>query len=879
MKHKLLILFLALVASEVVTFAQSGTCGTNLTWELSDGILTISGTGKMNNYSSSYSPWDSYLNKISAVIISESVTSIGNYAFSNCVNLTSVTIPNSVTSIGDYAFNKCGGLTYITIPNSITSIGGYAFGYCNNLISIEIPNSVKSIGESAFSNCSSLTSIIIPNSVSSLKRHIFGGCSSLTSIEIPNSITNIGSYAFSVCSSLISVEIPNSVTGIGGDAFFGCSSLTSVTIPNSVISIGAEAFERCSSLTSVEIPNSVTSIGDRAFDYCSSLTSIEIPNSVKTMGENAFSDCSKLTSLTLNSTALVEKDYYNSTILSTYFSSTPISKLIIGDDVTSIGSKAFAGCSSLTSVTIPNSVTSIGKSAFQGCTDLTSVGNLSNVTNIGDYAFFNCSKLTSDGNLSNITSIGESAFQYCSSLKSVTMGDDITTIGANAFQGCTYLEDIVIGSGIGVDYGIGQNAFNGCRYLLSVTCKAVYPPVINEYVFQDCGVLGGIDLFVPEESVKRYKKATVWSEFNIIGANIVQCSETKTPDGTTICPSELPFVWEGLTFTEAGSKTKTLQSVGGCDSVVTFTLSVYPEITNYETKVLWDDELPYTWEGITFTEAGTETKTLTASTGCDSTVTFTLRVRERHITLQENEDAGYYDLFSQDYNGQTVTTATLNRQFGFGKWATLCLPFNVNKAMMMSLGLNGRVYEFRHADLWDDVAQIYFAPAQSIEAGKGYIVNANAKLALKTSFVFPNVTINTDSDTGDITTLTGYNDGTDNLYLVGTLRTGLLQGSIDGNTYLGLKNNMLYYPNSTSGTAIRAYRGFFRSTEPMKAHKVRIIVEGEASEELLIDNGELMVGGDALNDMQTTVRKYIRNGILLIERNGKTYTAQGQHID
>ena len=90
---------------------------------------------------------------------------------------------------------------------------------------------------------------------------------------------------------------------------------------------------------------------------------------------------------------------------------------------------------------------------------------------------------------------------------------------------------------------------------------------------------------------------------------------------------------------------------------------------------------------------------------------------------------------------------------------------------------------------------------------------------------------------------------------------------------------MTDYPNSATDTAVRAYRGFFRSTEPMKAQKVRIIVEGEASEELLIDNGELMVGGDALNDMQTTVRKYIRNGILYIDRNGITHTAQGQRID
>ncbi len=155
-----------------------------------------------------------------------------------------------------------------------------------------------------------------------------------------------------------------------------------------------------------------------------------------------------------------------------------------------------------------------------------------------------------------------------------------------------------------------------------------------------------------------------------------------------------------------------------------------------------------------------------------------------NITLQENESSDYYTQFATDYNGVTVTTATLNRQFTQGKWATLCLPFDVNKALMTSLGLYNRVFELRYAaQLDDETIQMYFAPAQTLEAGKGYIVNANAKLAQKTSFVFPNVTINTDSDNGDITALTGYNDGTGrgNLYLVGTLRTGILQGTTTGN--------------------------------------------------------------------------------------------------
>ena len=288
-----------------------------------------------------------------------------------------------------------------------------------------------------------------------------------------------------------------------------------------------------------------------------------------------------------------------------------------------------------------------------------------------------------------------------------------------------------------------------------------------------------------------------------------------------------------------------------------------------------ENELPYKWEGETFEWADTRTMTLTSVTGCDSVVTFTLRVLNNNVVLQENENNAYYNQFALDYNGMTINTATLNRQFTQGKWATLCLPFDVKKVQMIALGLFNRIFEFRYAEQTaDEMILVYFATAQSIKAGKGYIVNANAKLAQETSFVFSNVTINTQADNGDITTLVGYNDnsGRSDLYLVGTLRTGLLLGSTNGNTYLGLKDNKIYYPNMTTGTSIRAYRGFFRSETPINVQRIRIIVDGEDKGEWLIDNGEWK---------QTYIQavKYIDNGILYIESNGIHYNAQGQRID
>ena len=199
--------------------------------------------------------------------IRKGVKVIGNWAFCSC-KLTSINIPNSVTTIGDHAFSGCDSLTSINIPNSVTMIGKGAFSGCDYLTSINIPDDVTTIGEGAF-----------------------GGCHSLTNINIPNSVTTIGTGAFFYCLSLTSINIPNSVTTIGKGAFRGCKSLTSINIPNSVTTIGEWAFVECKSLTNINIPNSVTTIGEWAFAECKSLTNINIPNSVTTIENGAFRGC------------------------------------------------------------------------------------------------------------------------------------------------------------------------------------------------------------------------------------------------------------------------------------------------------------------------------------------------------------------------------------------------------------------------------------------------------------------------------------------------------------------------------------------------------------------------------------------------------------
>lgn len=219
-------------------------CGQNVTWAFSEGILTINGVGSMYDYSTyELSPWYHLKNSINNIVISNTISHIGKWAFGYCSNMTSVVIPNGVTSVGYKAFFRCQSLTAVIIPNTVTSIGGDAFYNCTGLTSVHISDLAAwcnvsftngaanplSKAHNLYLNGDLVTNLIIPNSVSRIGGNAFWGCTSLTSVTIGDNVTNIGDGAFSACSNLTSIEIPNSVTSIGYSAFGWCTGLTSVT--------------------------------------------------------------------------------------------------------------------------------------------------------------------------------------------------------------------------------------------------------------------------------------------------------------------------------------------------------------------------------------------------------------------------------------------------------------------------------------------------------------------------------------------------------------------------------------------------------------------------------------------------------------------------
>lgn len=223
---------------------------------------------------------------LTSVSLGRSISHIGNNAFYHCPSLISFDVdPENIihASIDGILYNKdvtvliqcpVGKIGDVIVPDSVTIIGDRAFSYCPYITSITLGDNVVQIGNSAFTSCTSLTSITIPDSVTTMGYSVFHGCYNLATITIGNGVTSISDWTFAYCSSLTSIVISEKVTSLGEYLFYDCSLLTSVTIPDGVPRIGERTFYYCDSLKSLTIPKSVTNIANHAFYSCRSLTSI-----------------------------------------------------------------------------------------------------------------------------------------------------------------------------------------------------------------------------------------------------------------------------------------------------------------------------------------------------------------------------------------------------------------------------------------------------------------------------------------------------------------------------------------------------------------------------------------------------------------------------
>ena len=302
------------------TMVANGNCGTNLTWTLYDnGELEISGSGLMADYRSAiFVPWFEYRESIQKVTIEENVLSVGNRAFSGCVNLSTVDFANSVQRVGDQAFSSCVNLKQLVLPESMTELGSMAFSGCSNMecILIDHDNLYYSSSDGVVFNkdqsklvqypTAKMGDYSVPSTVTVIDNQAFAFCNGLTGIKISANVEKIGAQAFWGCQSLERIDVDSGnegYTSFGGVLFdktmttllaYPAKKTGAYIIPAGVSTIVNSAFSYCNNVTSITIPLSVKTIDAQAFLYCNGITSIIIPSSVTEIGMNGFMGCTKL---------------------------------------------------------------------------------------------------------------------------------------------------------------------------------------------------------------------------------------------------------------------------------------------------------------------------------------------------------------------------------------------------------------------------------------------------------------------------------------------------------------------------------------------------------------------------------------------------------
>lgn len=487
--------------------------------------------------------------KLTEIELPASLTAINAYAFSN-TGLREVVIPAGVKVLGTsatsasttssaYTFYNCKNLVSVTMPDTLTKIGGYVFSGCVNLKNIDLSHMV-SIGKEAFKGCVSLTEVDLTGlqRSSSCGTYIFADCTSLSKVTFADVPTSLGAGMFSYCTSLAEITLPTTLTSIparilegtaiseivipanvtnlgnysdsesttAGYCFAYCPNLTKVTFAgNKCAGIGYAVFRGCTNLTEFTIPESVGRI--RSFAFADTgLTSINIPAAIYELSRGVFAGCD-LETITvasgnedfvaegnvLYSIDKTEIYYHPDELLQIDYNSIadfhgalwgleiPF-EVVIPEGVTEIPDYMFYGFKGLTKVTLPSTLTTIGQYAFYGCTGLKEIEFPASLTTIEQYAF----RQSGLENLvipETVTAIGTYAFAE-SALKSVTINSVIAPkITVNTSGTTTYAAPV----------NFKTYMFANCKDLTSVTVTDKFTGMPG-YMFYGCTSLKNFTL-------------------------------------------------------------------------------------------------------------------------------------------------------------------------------------------------------------------------------------------------------------------------------------------------------------------------------------------------------------------------------------------------
>ena len=354
---------------------------------------------------------------LAEVLIPDTVTSIGNYAFADTA-LTKLELPENLTTIGARILQGNKGVSEVIIPKSVTemhyNVAGNTGSFDGSQVQeAEFEEGMKNIPAYAFQGATNLKKVSVPDTVTSIESYAFQS-TGLAIFQLKDNITNLGEYVFANCGNLEEVNWNNTLSEIPKSTFSECISLKKFNMTNVVKVVAENAFQGCESLENFDFTKNITIVKANAFNRCSSLKTVVIGDSVTSIGQSAFSECRIL------------------------------NDIIIGKNVTVINANAFQNCDALKEISLPDSVETIGNSAFYNCDSLAAITIPDSVTSIGSSIFYDCDALADVTLGTGITSIPSSAFEHCDVLQSIVLPYRTATVGANAFKNCVALTEITI---------------------------------------------------------------------------------------------------------------------------------------------------------------------------------------------------------------------------------------------------------------------------------------------------------------------------------------------------------------------------------------------------------------------------------------------------
>ena len=494
-------LLLSLILTLVpVCISAAGGRWESVTWEVTDGRLTVSGGDIPDSTASDRAPWAIFSGKITSLVIGDGVTAIGERAFEDLSLLTSADL-GKVKTVGRMAFSGCTALGAVTLPATVETVGDFAFAECSSLRKFTISEKLSSLGEGVWESCTSLGAI----EGSSAGYTVNGGvlytadksavvkypaAKAAATYTAPAETVTVMPGAFRDAGMLKSVEL-HGVKNIGDGAFYGCVSISELDI-TAAETIGRAAFYGCKGLFDVTFGKGLRALGDEAFAGCSSLSVANFEGDApETVSEGVFFGHGMSFTVTVRRESagfgdgntwlgyyIVRHGIYSGSVGSVgwdldtatgtmtltgnggvpdfeYASDAPwyqyrklIRRLSVASDITGIGDNSFR-YSALESVYLPKSVSDIGDWAFSGCEALTEVTAEGEVT-LGMGSFFGDVSL-SVAKLLRAISVGKQAFSGCETLRYVKTGATAPRLGELAFDG----------TGASVLYPAGGTGYSG----------------------------------------------------------------------------------------------------------------------------------------------------------------------------------------------------------------------------------------------------------------------------------------------------------------------------------------------------------------------------------------------------------------------------------